>query len=329
MSKREDKSIDHSIKVLPNQPGYVSIPIPPRLVKSAKKPGKGVFSCLSKIRFRRRLRHTLTRAERIQKKDLEQSIAIAVVVNLLVIFALLFIVIKTPVLSDGSLVSVQAGDESSAKDEKSDVTDDSSGQVQTASKTLLAGAATSTSTEIQTVPLSTMESRLDMMQFEPPPLSFGRSVENYEMGGIPGVDRAFLESLFPKSRFGNGSRLALFVDDSGSMREINDAVSGYVHTHFRHALIRTVDNCKMHQAENSFAMHLGDAALNSPCTDFVFVCDLQDQQTEKGITIIQGFLTQGNAVRRLHIISFDRRPRTHLSALIESTGGTLTLIDLP
>ncbi len=266
MSKRENTAKDRSIEAIPNQSGYAAIPIPPRLMESAKPSARNALSRLSKIRLRHKTRPVPTRAEIIRKKDLEQAIAIAVVVNLLVIFPLLFIVIKTPALSDGSFVSVEAGEENAAKDKKSEIFEDASGQALPASKNLLAGAASSSSTGIQVVSLSTMGIQLDMMQFEPPPLSFGRSIASYEMGGVPGIDRAFLESLLPKSRFGNGTRLALFVDDSGSMRKISGAVASFVNTTFPRARVRVVDDCKMFKESNSFAVHLGDAALNSQHT---------------------------------------------------------------
>ena len=332
---------------------YVSVPIPQREWERPAKPCRTFASLFPEFHFSKWKRGTLTPNERQQRKEFLQSIFAALCLNLLIIGALLTVAIDPLDFNNDAFFTATISSEENEKEEQPSDSG-SAGSTQVASGNPGSADITGMSpASITSLALSTVSLQMVSQDMNAPSLMFGQSVLQSNFEAIEsealkkrqafanlkgsnsgkgssrgsGISQSTLKGLFPKSQLGNGAAMAVIVDMSGSMQKISHSVEAYIRDNFPQGATRHVNGCPLKGANDPFLKALTSETRKERRTDYFFICDLQDGETGEGIGRIRNCLVLGKFPKRLHVVSFNRRPGRHLAKLIEVTDGTFTYIE--
>lgn len=329
----------------------LAIPIPPREVP-APRDYSAFFRKLAEKMRRSVKPESRDDLSQVRRKEFVQSFCIALIINLMIVGALLLVVIAPPSGVDPMALSVSVEAESESAESESD--NPSAALAATVSSSDTKESASNLDrSSFQSFALSPTDFETPMPEPTDSMLSLGQSLNMSDFAAIEsasrrearefvygngshhaggqgngvGVSQAVLAGLFQKSKLGDGSGTAVFVDMSGSMQEISRAVDRYIDEHFKNGVTQHVLGCALKGADDTFVAAFSSVAGRDKRTEYFFVCDLQDGETEGGVRCIRRALTSGSNPKRLHVISFDEAPGFHLAKLLEVTNGTFTYID--
>ena len=336
-----------------SQGTYVSIPIPQRQQEVRKKTRRTLASYLSHLRFPKWILQPLTTIQRQRRKEFLQSIFAAIVINLLIALTLLTIAIAPPAFSAGDLFTATVATDEKAEDESESADGGSESAQAESEKSGSADITSLNAASITSMAISPMTLQMDSQDMNAPTLTFGQSVMKSDFDAIDdaerkkmkafvnskggsltqgnglrsGVSENTLKGLFPQSKFGNGAGMAVIVDMSGSMQKINQVVDAYIEDNFPKGITRHVNGCALKGNSDPFLKALASETRKESRTDYFFICDLQDGETGEGIGRIRNCLVLGKFPKRLHVVSFGKRPGRHLAKMLETTKGTFVYID--
>lgn len=335
-------------------PIYTVIPLPPRKpeyekkrVALPKKPAR-----LSKSRSPKRL----SSRERKRRNEFLEAFGIAVGINLLFVFALLFVVIDSSGQREESFFvakavedpeseddSMKSQKEAAARAAKPPSIDQREVRMKTPPSTVTFTPSFLTSQQ-DTIPLTIADPTLNLNQSlsqdtfaeveEQRRERIKEFVESkpteapaWAQTGLEGtgVDMGMIGGVFTSERMGDGSKTIVYLDVSGSMNGISRAVETYMKKHFSGAVVRQIRGCSLRQVSAPFPSALLSDPERNERTDFYFVCDLQDGESRRVISALRRFLAAGPNPRRLHIVSFDRPPERNLSGLLSTSGSSLIM----
>jgi len=255
----------------------LAIPIPPRELPVKRDKAAFLRNFVEKLR-RTAKAESPGDAAVVRRRELAQSICLALILNLAIIGALLLVVIAPPGENDSILLRASIEDESESETEAADGN----------AGTMVAAAVTSDTQEsasdldrssLQIFALSSTQSEMPMSEPNDSMMSFGQSLNMSDFAAIEsasrrearefvygsgshhaggggkggGVSQAVLAGLFPKSKLGDGSGTAVFVDMSGSMQETSRAVDRYMDEHFKNDVTRHVLGCAMNGVDDLFS----------------------------------------------------------------------------
>lgn len=155
----------------------------------------------------------------------------------------------------------------------------------------------------------------------------GRGSAGGSGGSRSGVSIGELTALFAGNGQSDGSNMVLFTDQSGSMQAISNQVRSYVRARFKRARTVNIEGCAMRSHHCQFVKSLREHAAQQERTEYYFVCDLYDGTKPEAMESMRRSLIASGALRRLHIISFGKRPHHILQDLLDETGGSIQMID--
>jgi|GEM_PF-5147529 len=198
-------------------------------------------------------------------------------------------------------------------------------------------ALTASATSMLSLPESTVPP-LDPLLVAPPPAV--SPVMSVNLAGIRKDDSAFFKGqgkdpfatgegrswtgnpadLFSARDLGNGSGVHVYLDQSGSMQMISEKVDAYLREHFPRSECIDIIGCSLHQ--NAAFPEALERYVTRDIHTVYFICDLQDQEDDAGLTQIRRVLLRrwGEPVRFM-IVSFDRPASDTLFQLVTETGG--------
>tara|TARA_R110000850_G_scaffold92555_7_gene196428 strand:- start:345 stop:1445 length:1101 start_codon:yes stop_codon:yes gene_type:complete len=333
---------------------YTPIPISPaeEIYRTGNALSTGVW-----IREKVRKRQKATPEQSCRRKEAVQSLLVAICLNLVLVALLFLTVVKIPAAGNETSLQViiQTEDRKSEPSQASGASSPTGGESEPKkSRNSRPPTGIITTTQpIRVVPNDNFlaDSSLDLntMEFETGASNFGSSLNRKDFtalkserkrafqamvsgsgsggsGGKRGVGVGALKGLFPASKLGNGSGMILFVDMSGSMRQISRVVQTYVKESFRGSRSIDIWGCSLNSTQNSFVTNMSRATAGDSLTDYYFVCDLQDGEKPGGIEALRASLLSGQIPKRLHVISFGEHPGILLARLLKETGGSFDYV---
>lgn len=341
----------------------ISIPLPPRNPapehsagrRSTAKPGpvRSVDSTDSGAHGKSRPDAPLPSRQR--RKELAGSVVVAVAVNLLLVFAFLFIAAGGYPPVPETLFEVVPSRDRPEKDISDSAASPSRVQPEPAASGTASSAAsivtTTASQDLALTPSFGDSTALSRFETDPTLPSFGaslegdalaaakdekrRQVEEFVNGnggrggrgkGLPGVGLATLEGLFPMEEMGGGDGMVLLTDCSGSMQSISRAVQDFVEERFPESKTYQVIGCALSHAHDPAIRQISRLSRRSSVSRIFFVCDLQDGEGARGIERLRRDLVDEDSPKQLHVISFDQTTGPLLGRLIEESGGSFRFV---
>lgn len=337
------------------KPVYRTIPLPSRASKPSLRTSS-LFAASFRTTIARLTKRTPISPEaRARRQELFQSIGTALVINFLLILVLLTVHLDPPQRDVESFIVAKAATETKAKDPSA-----ASAAVATpAADSARLSAAERGAIDIQTkIPpiitapsLTSVQQEFESFAADDPNAFLGQSILTSEFAeirkkkkqiaknfveskgtkapswagsgqGKNGIGLEAIRGIFDGNLSGDGSNAVVFLDVSGSMRDVSHEVSYFMQANYKNALVHEVGGCSMKRLTDPFPATLMAGKESDLRTDYYFVCDLLDGETKYVIDAMKRFLAKTSYPRRLHIVSFDRRPGTHLRQLLNETGGT-------
>ncbi|MEM1443561.1 MAG: hypothetical protein AAGF67_14545, partial [Verrucomicrobiota bacterium] len=289
-------------------PIYTVIPLPPR--EPQVKRNRVALATKPARYLQRPNRTQLPYRARKHRNEFLQAFGIAVVINLLLAFGLLYIVIDSEIQREESFFVAQAVEDSKSEDRSSESQKDS------ATRTVIPPSIDRQRVKMKP-PLSsatftpsflTSQQEMSSLEIADPTLNLRQSLsidafvdvavqkrENnkkfveskatrypaWAQAGLEGtgVDIGMIEWIFTGEQMGDGSKAVIYLDISGSMMSISHAVETYMEKHFSGAVVRHISGCSLRQVSHPFPSALLSDPERDERTDFYLVCDLQDGES--------------------------------------------------
>ena len=274
-----------------------------------------------------------TRKERFVSKlrrflDFAQSIALAVVVNLIVLALLSLLAVQSG-RRDVPVVSVSASPSKNQEKEESSSSSSSPRQKVQKKKTPNEEEPEKTVQEALLARTYSQHS-LPSIELASSGEDFSSGAEEFGIGqsmgkggfGI-GVGPGEIGSIFQGKGLGDGSELLLYVDVSRSMRKHSGRVANLVSDYFPRAKIVEVNGCAIRDGEGFVRALESDWSRRRKV---FFVCDLLDEVTTTGLEKLRRLLVDNKPSRELHIITYQNLPHLSLKFVVDESWGSVSLV---
>lgn len=143
--------------------------------------------------------------------------------------------------------------------------------------------------------------------------------------GTSGIGFAEMGGFFADHGLGDGSKMVLFIDTSGSMDAVSREVNNYVSARFKKSVTSHITGCAINSLNCPVLTAFRNQKFRKERDQYFFICDLHDSVTESGIRELRRILTDTEHPKTLHVISFGYSPTLSLLNLVQDTGGTITV----